>query len=60
MINSQGNILSEQTFQYGFKTKVNFSFDDYFLSGKVDANFIHVEAGKGSITWETFIDGTLL
>lgn len=59
-MSSQGNVTSEQTFQYDFfKTNVNFSFYDYLLSGKVYANFIRIEAGKGSITWETLIDGTL-
>lgn len=57
-MNSQRNILSEQTFQYDFfKTNVNFSCHDYFLSGKVYASSIHIEAGKGSVTWETFTDG---
>lgn len=33
-----------------FKTNVNFSCYDYFLSGKVYASSIHREAGKGSVT----------
>lgn len=43
-----------------FKPNVNFSFYDYFLSRKVYTNFIHTEAGKGSVTWEIFINETSL
>lgn len=40
MMNSQGHLLSEQTFQYGFfNTIVNFSFYDYLLSKETYTSF---------------------
>lgn len=57
MMNSQGHLLSEQTFQYDFlKTIVNFSIYDCFLSKEAYTSVF--TAWKDSIAWKTLIDRT--